>query len=69
MAIRSSTRTQPVPVSQAVAAERAIASVDERWALWHERGAAHDRAVRRKMTFAAPMLLIGAAIILSMLLR
>src|ERR1051325_8919396 len=31
------------------------ATFDERWAAWQAKGAAHDRAVRRKMTIAAPI--------------
>jgi len=38
-------------------------SVDERWAAWEARGAAHDRAVRRKMAVAGPILIIVAAVI------
>lgn len=37
------------------------AGVDERWAAWQAKGAAHDRAVRRKMAFAAPLLVFVAA--------
>jgi hypothetical protein len=39
-------------------------SFDERWAAWQAKGAAHDRAVRRKMTVAAPILIIVAAFVL-----
>jgi len=35
---------------------------DERWAAWEAKSAAHDRAVRRKMTTAAPMLMVVALI-------
>jgi small-conductance mechanosensitive channel len=37
---------------------------DERWAAWQANGAAHDRAVRRKMAFAAPILLFVAAVVM-----
>jgi hypothetical protein len=37
---------------------------DERWAAWQAKGAAHDRAVRRKMAFAAPILLLVAAVVM-----
>jgi hypothetical protein len=43
-------------------------SFDERWAAWQAKGAAHDRAVRRKMAVAAPILIIIAAIIVYALL-
>jgi small-conductance mechanosensitive channel len=44
------------------------ASFDERWAAWQARGAAHDLAVRRKMTVAAPILLVVAAVVIYVLL-
>ena len=37
---------------------------DERWAAWQARGAAHERAVRRKMAIAAPILLLVAAVVM-----
>jgi hypothetical protein len=43
-------------------------SFDERWAAWHAKGAAHDRAVRRKLGFVAPVLLVIAAAVLYALL-
>jgi len=44
------------------------AGFDERWAAWQARGAAHDRAVRRKMTVAAPILIAVAAVVFYVLL-
>ena len=44
------------------------ASFDERWAVWRAKGAAHDRAVRRKMAIAAPILIVVAAAVLYALL-
>jgi small-conductance mechanosensitive channel len=44
------------------------ASFEERWAAWQARGAAHDRAVRRKMTVAAPILLVVAVVVFYVLL-
>jgi hypothetical protein len=44
------------------------ATFDERWAAWQAKGAAHDRAVRRKMAIAAPILLVVVAVILYALL-
>ena len=44
------------------------ASFDERWAAWQAKGAAHDRALRRKMAVAVPILIIVAAIIVYALL-
>ena len=42
-------------------------SFDERWAAWQAKGAAHDRAVRRRMVIAAPIAIIVAVIIYSLL--
>jgi hypothetical protein len=36
----------------------------ERWAAWQAKGAAHDRAVRRKMALAAPIRLLVAAVVM-----
>jgi hypothetical protein len=44
------------------------ATFDERWAVWQAKGAAHDRAVRRKMAIAAPILLVVVAVVLYALL-
>jgi hypothetical protein len=44
------------------------ASFDERWAAWQAKGAAHDRALRRKMTFAAPIAIAIAAVVVYVLL-
>ena len=40
------------------------ATFDERWAAWQAKGDAHDRAVRRKMVLAAPILIVVIAVIL-----
>jgi small-conductance mechanosensitive channel len=44
------------------------ASFDERWAAWQAKGAAHERAVRRKMAIAAPILIVVAAVVIYALL-
>ena len=44
------------------------ATFDERWAAWQAKGAAHDRAVRRKMSIAAPILLVVVAVVMYALL-
>jgi hypothetical protein len=44
------------------------ATFDDRWAAWQAKGAAHDRAVRRKMAIAAPLLLVVVAVVLYALL-
>ncbi len=51
----------PIAVPEAV-------SFDERWAAWQAKGAAHDRAVRRRMAIAAPMLLVVVAVVMYALL-
>jgi hypothetical protein len=56
----------------AVASEKMVAPTalgesagfEERWAAWQARGAAHERAFRRKMTFAAPILIVVAVVLL-----
>jgi hypothetical protein len=44
------------------------ATFDERWTAWQAKGAAHDRAVRRKMAIAGPALLVVAALVMYALL-
>lgn len=44
------------------------ASFDERWAAWQARGAAHERAVRRRMAIAAPILVAVVAVVMYALL-
>jgi small-conductance mechanosensitive channel len=43
------------------------ASFDERWAAWQAKGVAHDRAVRRKMAVALPILIAVAAVVIYLL--
>jgi hypothetical protein len=40
------------------------ATFDDRWAAWQARGAARDRAVRRKMAIVAPVLLVVVAVVI-----
>jgi hypothetical protein len=42
---------------------RQSSGFEERWAAWQAKGAAHERAVRRKAAFAAPIVLLVVAII------
>jgi small-conductance mechanosensitive channel len=44
------------------------ATFDERWAAWRAKGATHDRAVRRRLAIAAPILLVVAAVVIYALL-
>jgi hypothetical protein len=45
------------------------ATFDERWAAWQAKGAAHDRALRRKLALAVPIAIIVFAGIVFALLR
>jgi hypothetical protein len=56
------------PETPTVRGVTASAQFDERWAAWQAKGAAHDRAVRRKMAIAAPILIVIAAVVLYALL-
>ena len=49
----AATTSAPVPQS---------ASFDERWAAWQAKGAAEERAVRRQMVLAAPIVIVLAVI-------
>jgi hypothetical protein len=58
-----------VVVSAPAASQPAPLTFDERWAAWEAKGAAHDRAVRRKMAIAAPILIVAAVVIYALLGR
>ena len=61
--------TSTVNVSaQAVSTPEPVSSFEERWAAWQAKGAAHERAVRRKMAIAVPILIVVAAIVIYVLL-
>jgi hypothetical protein len=56
--------------TQTVATPGVLTSTfEERWAAWQARGAAHDRAVRRKTAIAAPILVAIAAVLYVLLIR
>ena len=57
---------QPAPALSA-----AVPSTDfeQRWAAWQAKGAAHERAFRRKMAVAAPILIVAAIVIYALLGR
>jgi hypothetical protein len=57
----------PAKVAASTAVGESV-GFDERWAAWQARGAAHDRAVRRKMAFAAPILILVATVVIFALL-
>jgi hypothetical protein len=60
--------TPPTPAVLTATAKTTVAppflSFDERWDAWQAKGVAHDRAVRRKLAIAAPVVAIVAAAIL-----
>jgi hypothetical protein len=72
-----STVYSPARTPGAPALEPSVATIqaaspgfDERWKEWQAKGAAHDRAVRRKLTIAAPFIAIAAgAIFYAMAIR
>ena len=62
MAVDVSAVAVPPPAAVSAAIPEAD-GFDERWAAWQARGAAHDRAVRRKTVIAAPIVIAVAAVI------
>ena len=42
---------------------------DTRWAAWLARGAAHDRAVRRRLAILVPTTLVVAVVVYALLVR
>jgi hypothetical protein len=42
---------------------------DARWAAWIARGAAHDRAVRRRLVIIVPAAIIVAVVVYAFLVR
>jgi small-conductance mechanosensitive channel len=67
MAIDVPTVVTP-PETPTVTHVAAASTFDERWAAWRAKGAAHDRAVRRKTTIAAPILIVVVAVVMYALL-
>ena len=59
--------TPPQPTSSKAAAESA--DLDQRWAAWRAKGAAHDRLVRRRIAIGVPVLIILAGIVFGLLGR
>ena len=61
--------SQDISTQPAVVPEAVTSSVDERWAAWLARGEAHDRAVRRKIAIAAPILALVVGVLYVLLFR
>jgi hypothetical protein len=59
----------PLPPAIESTKKREPPSFDQRWAAWQAKGAAHDRAVRRKMALGAPILIVAAIVIYALLGR
>jgi hypothetical protein len=57
-----------IDVSTVAAPPLESVSFEERWAAWQAKGAAHDRALRRKIAIAAPILIVIAAVVLYVVL-
>jgi hypothetical protein len=57
------------PAISAFTAVTESSTFDERWAAWQARGAAHERAVRRRMAIAAPVVLVIVAVVYAFLGR
>jgi hypothetical protein len=53
--------TQDFSTRDAALREASSPGFEERWTAWQARGAAHERAVRRRMMFAFPVLALVAA--------
>jgi small-conductance mechanosensitive channel len=54
----------PPPLTNTATAGGDSPDFDERWAAWLAKGAAHDRATRRKMAFAVPIVVIVTAVVM-----
>ena len=61
--------TQDLSTRAADLSEIQRRSFEERWAAWQARGAAHDRAVRRRVMFAVPIIATFAAVLYILLVR
>jgi hypothetical protein len=61
--------TQDLSMRDREIPEDGTPSFDERWWAWQARDAAQDRAVRRRMMFALPILAVVAAVPYALLLR
>ena len=65
----SSVSTQNPPTHVEALPEVDNSTFEERWAAWVARGAARDRAFRRRVRVAAPILAVVAAVVYFLLVR
>jgi hypothetical protein len=68
MSITTSTASPEQMALPNVPAPASTSSFDERWSAWQARGAAHERAVRRRLVIAAPIVAVVAATLYFLLL-
>lgn len=68
MPLEPSAVAEPQRPEPALSRESGV-GFDQRWAACEAKGAAHDRAFRRKVAVAAPMVIIIVAIIVFALFR
>ena len=61
--------TRDVSTETASITQPVIPGFEERWAAWQAKGAAHDRAVRRRFAIVAPILAVVTAIVYAWLIR
>jgi hypothetical protein len=66
MSIEGSAAPAPGAIASVFGPE--VETFDERWAAWRAKGVAHDRAVRRKIAIAAPIVIIVAALLIGTVL-
>jgi hypothetical protein len=65
----SSVSTQNTPTHVEALPEVVNSTFEERWAAWAARGASDNRAFRRRVRVAAPILAVGAAVGYFLLVR
>ena len=63
------TATSPSPLAAGGHAEQHASTEAERWAAWHARGKAHDQAVKRRMMFIGPLVVVALVIVVMLLTR
>ena len=65
----SSVSTQNAPTHVEALPEVVNSTFEERWAAWVARGASRDRAFRRRVRVAAPILAVVAVVVYFLLAR
>jgi hypothetical protein len=59
----------PAGVGTSVHVAASSSTDDERWHAWQAKGAAHDRAVRRRLAIVVPFVLVAAALLYALVVR